>query len=250
MDNKESLIIRAILTEAMFGILVHELNGPAGIGITGASFLQGQTRELLAKLQQGNLGKSELIQTLEECNQTSKTIEENLERLTSSLSLSRDRLQGYTTTETSDVSVETAWNTACSLLDPCTTHPLVKIQSSFFHSPPMQARSGMIEAVWYELLKNSLHHGLDKKSPGSIEVQEIPPETQGTRVFVYTDSGKGITPNMLENVGRPFFGDAEHSPSLGLSIVHRIVSRYLGGSLSIKSVPGNVTITLTLQESV
>ncbi|MDR0440849.1 MAG: HAMP domain-containing histidine kinase, partial [Candidatus Accumulibacter sp.] len=65
------------------------------------------------------------------------------------------------------------------------------------------------------------------------------------------DSGKGIAPENLDKIFEPFFTTArgQGGSGLGLHLVYNIVTRNLGGSIEVTSVPGEGTqFTVTLPE--
>ena len=60
--------------------------------------------------------------------------------------------------------------------------------------------------------------------PGSIEI-------------VFTDTGKGITPENLVSIFSPFFTTRQQGTGLGLAITQRIIEQH-GGEISVTSAPG------------
>jgi signal transduction histidine kinase len=59
----------------------------------------------------------------------------------------------------------------------------------------------------------------------------------------FTDTGKGIPENDIENVFNPFYTTKKDGTGLGLAISYGIVSRH-GGEMEINSIPGNGTTVL------
>ncbi|MDR1155231.1 MAG: histidine kinase [Bacteroidales bacterium] len=59
----------------------------------------------------------------------------------------------------------------------------------------------------------------------------------------FTDTGKGIPENDIENVFNPFYTTKKDGTGLGLAISYGIVSRH-GGEMEISSIPGNGTTVM------
>jgi signal transduction histidine kinase len=97
-----------------------------------------------------------------------------------------------------------------------------------------------IRQALVNLLQNALH-----ASPEGGEVR-LTADCNGHAVrFVVDDQGVGIPAENLERIFQPLFTTKPKGTGLGLPITHRIVREH-GGSIQVKSVPGNGTrFTLT-----
>jgi signal transduction histidine kinase len=58
--------------------------------------------------------------------------------------------------------------------------------------------------------------------------------------ITFSDTGIGIAPDDLKQLGKPFFTTKERGTGLGLAIAQRIVERH-GGTLVVTSAPGRGT---------
>ena len=94
-----------------------------------------------------------------------------------------------------------------------------------------------IEEVWYNYLSNALKYGGDQPK---IELgATVMPDQKMIRFWV-KDEGEGVAPNLQAELFRPFTDYARNrrtGAGLGLSIVHRIVTR-LNGTVGVQSRPG------------
>ncbi|MFZ0313879.1 MAG: ATP-binding protein, partial [Candidatus Korobacteraceae bacterium] len=59
-------------------------------------------------------------------------------------------------------------------------------------------------------------------------------------LITVADQGKGIAPETLPNIFRPFFTTKGHGTGLGLSLARRIVESHRG-TISVRSEVGNGT---------
>jgi PAS domain S-box-containing protein len=95
--------------------------------------------------------------------------------------------------------------------------------------PRMHLDAEQMKQVFYNLIRNAV-----QAMPGggqlTITTNRTPSEVQ----IVFADSGKGIQPDELGNLFRPFFTTRSGGTGLGLLIVRRIIREH-GGEIEIRS---------------
>ena len=74
--------------------------------------------------------------------------------------------------------------------------------------------------------------------PGTIRV--LLEHDDGTVLITVADEGKGIPPEHLPNIFRPFFTTKGHGTGLGLSLARRMVEAH-GGHIDVTSEVGKGT---------
>ena len=94
----------------------------------------------------------------------------------------------------------------------------------------------LIRQVWLNLAANALE-AMDGKGTLTLSWEE---GDSDLIVIAFSDTGVGIEPDHLSQVGQPFFTTKERGTGLGLAIAQRIVERH-GGSIAIASEPGRGT---------
>ena len=95
-----------------------------------------------------------------------------------------------------------------------------------------------------QVLHNLLRNALQASGEGGKVVLSVAP-----RSIAVTDDGRGMSPEELENIGRPFFTTKTRGSGLGLSTVKKIVEAH-GGKLNVESQLGKGTrMTITFPES-
>jgi hypothetical protein len=98
--------------------------------------------------------------------------------------------------------------------------------------PPVEHDPNQINQVLLNLLLNAIQ-SMDK--PGTIRVSLEAGDD--AVVIVVADEGKGIAPEHLPNLFRPFFTTKGHGTGLGLSLARRIVESH-GGTINVDSKLG------------
>jgi signal transduction histidine kinase len=92
------------------------------------------------------------------------------------------------------------------------------------------------------LINNAYLHAFDDKAPGLFTIAA---QTDGERVtLTFQDNGKGISEETLKHMFEPFFSTkiGKGGTGLGMSIVENLVTKTLGGHVSVQSTLGAGTV--------
>lgn len=104
--------------------------------------------------------------------------------------------------------------------------------------PPVRGDREKLRQVFFNLILNGIQA---TAKGGSITValrhQPAGEENPAMVEIAFADTGKGMTPAVMEKMFAPFFSTREGGTGLGLSIVQKIVESQ-GGSVQVTSVPG------------
>lgn len=103
--------------------------------------------------------------------------------------------------------------------------------------PPIEHDPHQINQVLLNLLLNAIQ-SMDK--PGTIRVLLDRDEANDCALIAVADEGKGIAPENLSNIFRPFFTTKGHGTGLGLSLAKRTVEAH-GGTIKVTSEVGHGT---------
>jgi len=112
----------------------------------------------------------------------------------------------------------------------------IEIRLSKAHElAPVEHDAGQIQQVLLNLLLNALQ-AIDHA--GNVRVRLS--SENGFATIAVSDTGRGIPPEHLGNIFRPFFTTKKRGTGLGLSLVSRIVESH-GGRIEVTSTPGEGT---------
>ena len=247
MDDSSPRPDSLVLVENTLGILVHDLNGPIGVGVTGATFLEEIFKDLVRRLGDKSISRSEMERLLQEGLETANTIHTTLTRAAGVLNQGRTRIQIATAGPPQVQDVAETWQQVIAERDLKNRRPGLRavLEAAETQTPPI--RAGSLYAILSQFVENSMTHGFAKDSEGSIRLRS---ETdKDDFVLSYHDDGRGMDRRTVESAFKPSFSALPDDPptKIGLAVVHRLVTRILHGSLHIDSAPGDgVVLTVRI----
>ncbi len=177
-----------------------------------------------------------------------RTLEDDLERVESSLQLTREifgrmlRFARGTNRVAGAADVPRAVTSACDLLRDGLAKQKVSLVVRIADGlPPVRCGPSDLERLFFNLLSNAR----DAMPGGGTLTIEARIAAMVLEIAVI-DTGTGMPPGMLKEIERPFYTTKEHGSGLGLSTCRSIVSE-AGGELAIESAVGIGTrVTLRL----
>jgi signal transduction histidine kinase len=225
---------------ASLGIVVagvaHEINTPLGVGLTAASSLQDQSRQLAGQFAARRMTQSDLDTYLQRAQEAATLIRTNLERIGHLTDAFRQvavngQEQVRRVFRLRDCLDDVVKSLGTSLSG---RHVVLGIECD----PALEINSlpGDWVSIFTNLINNSLKHGYKGRDQGAIEIQ-VKVDAPWLRV-VYQDDGVGMTPETLARVFDPFFTtDMQHGMGLGMYLVYNLVTQRLGGQIQCESQP-------------
>jgi signal transduction histidine kinase len=238
----------AALGDLVAGI-AHEINTPVGVGVTAASFLEMKTRETAALLAAGNLQRSQLEKYFDTALEAATSLLTNLNRAADLIRSFKQVAADQTSEERRRFNLKDYIDKILLSLRPQykrTAHTIT------VNCPPdieLNSFPGVYSQILSNLILNSLIHGFDDLSEGSITL-DASVEGKNLRLR-YRDNGKGMRPEVVQKIFDPFFTTRPISEStgLGMHIVYNLVTQVLHGRIHCQSHPGQgseFTITAPL----
>jgi len=101
--------------------------------------------------------------------------------------------------------------------------------------PPVDHDPNQMNQVLLNLLLNAIQ-AMDKAGTIHVSLRR----DRDSAIITVADQGKGIAPEVLPNIFRPFFTTKGHGTGLGLSLARRIVESH-GGTITARSEVGKGT---------
>ncbi|MAY36449.1 MAG: hypothetical protein CMN84_10145 [Spongiibacteraceae bacterium] len=229
--------------------IAHEVNTPLGIGVSAASYLQEQVRDVKHGLDTDNLRKSDLERFLKACSESADILLTNIRR-------AADLIQSFKKVAVDQTSDKRRTINLAEYLDELllslrprlkkTSHrvDIKSTETVYFETIP-----GSLSQVITNLIMNSLVHAFDETDRGVIEIGFSMQEDEVHLTF--RDNGKGIPEGNVGRIFEPFFTTRcdQGGSGLGLHIVYNLVNQILCGKITVDSKPAAGTVFfITLPE--
>ncbi len=112
--------------------------------------------------------------------------------------------------------------------------------------PPVWCYPDELNQVWTNLIHNAIQ-AMDNRGTLTITVEAEPAAGADAIQIRFSDTGKGIAPEIQPRVFEPFFTtkSAGEGSGLGLHVVQQIIDKHQG-RISFTSEPGNTTFQIVL----
>ncbi len=218
--------------------VAHEINTPAGIAISTASFLGDRTRDVQERFDRGVLDAQEHSQYLRDAAESARLLQSNAQRIGQLVrnfkrlgvdQISEPRRRFDLRAQVEQVLRELA---------PRLQAARVEVHLDMPEGIELHSYALSLEQVISNLVVNSLQHAFVHASGGRIDIQAGVVEE--IVELHYSDSGPGIAPALQARVFEPFFTTQRLAggSGLGLFIVHQVVTQQLGGSVELGASAG------------
>lgn len=230
-------------TMASLGSMVagisHELNTPLGNALTLGSSLHDQVQGFRRRLHDGPLTRSALDEFLDDLDQGSGLLTRSLERAAELVTSFKQVAVDQSSERRRRFMLDELVNDVLNTLRPSLRHRPVELKVLLDKAITMDSYPGPLGQVIVNLVQNALIHGLADVAQGSIRIEALLSGEHEAELRI-ADNGSGISAEHLPRIFDPFFTTRLGSggSGLGLSIVHRIVTTVLGGSIKVSSTPG------------
>jgi C4-dicarboxylate-specific signal transduction histidine kinase len=210
--------------------MAHEVNTPLGI-------IHGKASQILRRVRSGNFTREALAEQVEKIITTSQAIADIIQSLrTFSRDASRDQ---FSRVEVAQIIEGTITLCRERFKNDSVDLRVGKLSSSFIDCRPSQIS---------QVLLNLLGNAFDAISDLPEKWVEVATFEHENRIVIYvTDSGSGITPEVLSKIMQPFFTTKEpgKGTGLGLSISRGLVEGH-GGALWVDSTCANTRFVIEL----
>jgi signal transduction histidine kinase len=220
---------------------MNELGRLAAAGQTAAHFAHEVGTPLNLISGHVQLLKSDLDRDPRDAESRIRTISAQIERIERIVRRMLDKTRFET--ELSPIDLNVVLRKLCDAMSPAFDKRNIRLVETFANKLPLMAGSSdRLQQLFLNLINNSLDAMSDG---GEIQirtgVEGKPGKAQ--RIFVdFTDTGSGMTPEVMSHIFDPLYTtkDRGHGTGLGLVIVSQIVSEH-GGKVEVESELGKGT---------
>ncbi|MBK3775202.1 PAS domain S-box protein [Azospirillum brasilense] len=241
---QESLIqaeAMASLGQLVAGV-AHEINTPIGIGLTAASHIAEQARDLRVRFESGTLKKTILAEHLDTVTEAARLLVSNMNRAAALVQSFKQVAVDQTSGERRSFDLRIYIDEVLFSLRPRLKRTRVTVEVDCPEGLEMDSFPGALSQVLTNLVINALIHAYGEEQRGTIRIA-VHPDCGEHVVIDFSDDGAGIPEDHLQKVFEPFFTTkrGEGGSGLGLHIVHSTVTGVLGGTVAVRSVTGQGT---------
>jgi PAS domain S-box-containing protein len=219
--------------------VAHELNTPIGNALIAASSMSEEVVKLQRSVNNGGVKRSEFDTFMARIGEGSELTLRSLNRAVSLISSFKQVAVDQASERRRDFDLAQVLNEVIDTLKPKLKLSGTELKMDLYAGLDMRSYPGPLGQVIINLFTNALAHAFEGGKSGMISVKARPLGKDRVRITV-SDNGTGIAPEHLGQVFDPFFTTKLGSggSGLGLSVSHRIVTKILGGQISIQSQPG------------
>ncbi len=221
--------------------ITHEVNTPLGIGVSAASYLQEQVRNLKHGLDTDNLRRSDLERFLKACDESADILLTNIRRAADLIQSFKKVAVDQTSEKRRTINLGEYLDELLVSLRPRLKKTPHRVDIKSTNAVHIETIPGSLSQVITNLIMNSLIHAFDETEHGVIEIAF---SMQRDEIHLtFRDNGKGIPKDYLGKIFDPFFTTRldQGGSGLGLHIVYNLVHQILGGTITVDSEPDSGT---------
>jgi PAS domain S-box-containing protein len=251
-DTQQQLVEAAKMAELgnLVAGVAHEINTPIGIGVTAASRLDTLTKELKELYENRKMKRTDLDKYLKSVKQGSELTLKNLTRAAELIQSFKQVAVDQSSEQRRTFVLKDYLHEILTSLRPefkRTNHQVLIVCDEEI---VLSSYPGVFSQIFTNFIMNSLIHGFKDKIDGKITITVTKIEAKKELILCYSDTGKGISPKIINNIFDPFFTTNRQGggSGLGLHIVFNLVTHKLNGTIQCQSVEGEGT-TFTIQIS-
>ena len=219
--------------------VAHELNTPIGNALIAASSMSEEVVKLQRSVSNGGVKRSEFDTFMARISEGSELTLRSLNRAVTLISSFKQVAVDQASERRREFDLAQVLNEVIDTLKPKLKLSGTELKMDLHAGLDMRSYPGPLGQVIINLFTNALAHAFEGGKSGLISVKARAQGKDRVRITV-SDNGTGIAPEHLGQVFDPFFTTKLGSggSGLGLSVSHRIVTKILGGQISIQSQPG------------
>lgn len=235
---------------SMVAGVAHELNTPVGNARLVATTLLDRSNALTTMLASDRVSRKEIDQIATDFHNAAEIIDKSLDRASELVRSFKQVASDQTSNQRRSFKLFDVVRENELLLSPRLHKAGVVLTVDVPPDLEMDSFPGDLGQVITNLVDNAVLHAYGDRPGGPVDICAQQQDDGRVRITV-TDQGHGMDSATMGRIFDPFFTTrmGRGGTGLGLSIVYSIVSKSLGGKISVSSVPGRgTTFTLDLAQ--
>ncbi len=235
-NSQEQLVASekmALLGGLVAGI-AHEINTPLGVGVTAASHLESQLRNVVRLYHDAELTKEEYEAFLDSAVEGIHILLRNLEAAANLVSSFKLVAVDQSSEALREFRIKEYLKSILLSLQPETKQAPINIEVDCPEDLVINSYPGDFSQIFTNLIMNSIMHGFNEGTEsGTISIAVGKPDEEHIKIL-YTDTGKGISAEIIPRIFDPFFTTNRQSgrSGLGMHIVYNIITHHLKGTVA------------------
>lgn len=222
----------------MVASITHELGTPLGNSLVTAGTLEDFSREFENKMNAGQLKRSDMTEFLDDLREGTQLMTRNLRRASELLLNFKQVAADQASEQRREFDLAEVIHEVIASLQPSLKRHAHKIVVNIPKGLMFNSYPGPLGQICINLVNNAYLHGFEGRAQGTLSIAAEAGESSVKLSF--TDDGVGIPAENLERLFEPFFSTkiGKGGTGLGMTIVHSLATKTLGGALTVHSTPG------------
>lgn len=242
-QTREQLVQQEKLASlgALVAGVAHELNTPIGNALTTSSSLGHAARQLQQSVERGELRKSALMEFLKNTEAMNDLVVRSCERAATLITSFKQVAVDQTSEQRREFEVLPLVEDNVNALRPSFKHAAIQIVLEIPGGIRCNSYPGPLGQVLVNLVQNAVIHGFADRGGGTIRITA---HAEGNEVHMAVeDDGFGMSEEVQAHIFDPFFTTrlGQGGSGLGLSVSQNIMVMVLGGTIEVRSSPGQGT---------
>ena len=254
LNAMQSEVIRSEKMAALGSLVAgvaHELNTPIGNSLTVATTIEDHIEAFAGVVSKSALTRRQLDEFINSLRDGATILTRTLHRAAALVSSFKQVAVDQTGDTRRPFALRQVLDELVITLAPVCRKTLYRLKLGEVIDVELDSYPGGLIQVLNNFVNNSLLHGFEGREQGTMTLSGKP-LGDGMVAVVFTDDGVGISEENLGKVFDPFFTTklGAGGSGLGMHIVYNVVTKLLGGTIQLDSVPGRgLTITLRIPVS-
>ena len=220
--------------------VAHELNTPIGNALMVASTIQSELEDLGKELASGSMRRTALDSFIDRAGEGLTLSMSNLQRAAHLISDFKQVAVDQTSDQRRVFNLAEVTTEILNMLQPSMRKSGCEVQKHLNAELECDGFPGRYGQILTNLVVNATIHAFEPGMGGKITVS-IAPVGADMVELVVADNGIGMNEAVRARIFDPFFTTkmGRGGTGLGMNIVHGIVTRVMGGQITVQSAPGD-----------